>query len=191
MSERSLYERLLGEDFARLDPALQEFHRLSSARGSGQFSVVRPRGFWISLLGRLLGLPPPGAGVALRLDVEATPTGEIWRRWFGEHKVVTVQRLWRDLLIEAGGPVQLGMRVQVRHGGMTMRSIRAWLAGVPLPRWLSPSAIAVVLPAGAGWLVRVRIRLPVIGEVTRYEGKVTTHECCSESAPGARVSGSV
>jgi uncharacterized protein DUF4166 len=143
------------------------------------------------LLGRLMGLPAPGSNVPLKLEVEATGTGEIWRRWFARHHVVTVQRRWRGMLIEAGGPVQLGMLVRVRHGGMTMRSTRAWLAGIPLPRWLSPRAVAVVLPTGSGWLVRVRIGLPIVGEVTSYEGEVTPDECRFEPAIGARVSGSV
>ena len=191
MQRPSLYEQVLGDSYARLDPILQRFHRQAKAAGRGAFSVGRPPGYWYSLVGWLLGLPAPGGDVPLRLEVTATSAGETWQRWFGGQRLATVQRFWRGMLIEAGGPVQLGLEVRVRHGGLTMRSVRAWLLGIPLPARMAPAASAIVLPASGGWHVRVRLCLPGIGEVTRYEGKVHVDECGVELADRAGVPGRV
>ena len=47
---------------------------------------------------------------------------------------------------------------------------RAWFAGIPLPRWLAPWTIGWAEAGEGGWRVMVRIFVPVVGELVRYEG---------------------
>ena len=187
----SLYERLLGDDFASLSPPLASFHRQTAATAAGEFIVMRPSGPFIGLVARLMGLPAQGDNVPLRLVVQRDGHCETWRRWFGPTAMFTRQWQWRKLLIEAAGLMSFGIELRVRHGGMTFRSRRCWLLGLPLARLLAPRVTAVVLPQPEGWQVRVRIRLPLVGEVTRYQGQVTPDVCDAQSFDGARRAGSV
>lgn len=166
-----LYERILGDRFTQLDPVLQDFHRLGTA-GSGQARVLRPQGSFRNLVARLMGLPPASAGAPLTLKVERVGNGEKWTRRFGTHELVTVQHEQRGMLIERAGMVRLAFEVKARPGIMSFRSRRGWFAGLPIPQLISPSATADVLPATGGWQVRVEVRLPLLGELVRYEGTV-------------------
>jgi len=62
----------------------------------------------------------------------------------------------------------------VEGESLLFRARRAWLFGIPLPLWLSPRIEAENHPATSdGWQVRVCFRVPLLGEVARYEGTVT------------------
>ena len=181
MGEPSLYQRVLGPDFERLDPVLQRFHGRDSGRAGGWLQVTRPPRWWAPPVARAVGLPAAG-WTWLRLDVSACRQGQQWVRWFGGQPLVTTQTAGPGCLLESDGPLTLAFLMHVRHGGLAMRSQRAWLWGVPLPRVLSPRVTAVVLPDPLGWQVRVRIRLPWLGEITRYEGSVICHDCLAKPA---------
>ncbi len=47
---------------------------------------------------------------------------------------------------------------------------RAWFAGIPIPRRLSPSVESYVDAGETGWRVVVRIFAPFLGELVHYEG---------------------
>jgi hypothetical protein len=47
---------------------------------------------------------------------------------------------------------------------------RAWFAGIPLPRWMSPHVDGHVDAGDLGWQVAVQIFAPWIGEIIHYEG---------------------
>jgi len=186
MDELSLYQRVLGDDFQRLDPVLQRFHGSDSGRARGRLEVTRPRRWWAPLVAWACGFPAAGSN-GLLLEVHASGRGQKWVRWFGSRPLVTTQYTGASGLLERDGPLTLAFAMQVRWGGLTMRSQRAWFCSVPLPQVVCPQVTAAVRPDPQGWLVRVRIRLPWLGEITRYEGRVICHDCLIEpaAAPGS------
>jgi hypothetical protein len=169
----SLYRRLLAERFEQLHPVLQGFHGSGrEARGAGAFRVLRPPDRLRNAVAGLLGLPPAGDHVPLRLEVCPEGPAERWVRSFGGHRFVTLQSAWNGLLLEATGPACLGFALAVEGGGLAFASRRAWLFGIPLPRCCAPAVAAVSVPQGPGWRVQVRVRVPLLGELVRYEGSV-------------------
>ena len=48
--------------------------------------------------------------------------------------------------------------------------LRAWFAGIPLPRRLGPFVESYVDAGETGWRVVVQIFAPFLGELVRYEG---------------------
>ncbi len=169
-----LYPRLLGEGFAGLHPSLREFHAARrGAEAAGVFRVTRPRGRLRNLLANSIGLPPAGEVVPLLLKVTPRGSGERWERSFGGHRLDSVQAARQGLLTETAGPASFDLAVTVRNGGMRFRTRRVWVLGIPVPRGWGPSVEAEAASREGGWSVRVRLRLPLLGELLSYEGHVS------------------
>jgi len=169
----TLYQRVLGDRFDGLEPALRRFHSAPRrATGHGRFKVIRARG----LLGVLPGLPAAGDDVAMALVVTAARGRETWLRTFGGTPVVTHQWLRDGLLMERSGPLTFGFALDVIDGGLGFRAVRVWSAGVPLPAWMAPSATAAARPTDRDWHVSMRLSLPLLGAFLGYEGEVMPDE---------------
>ena len=77
-------------------------------------------------------------------------------------------------LYQRGDGLLRNAELLVEGESLLFRARRAWLFGIPLPLWLSPRIEAENHPATSdGWQVRVCFRVPLLGEVARYEGTVT------------------
>jgi hypothetical protein len=85
-------------------------------------------------LAGLLGFPPAGDGIPMRLQVIASENREVWIRRFGAAELRTVQRLEGDLLLESIGPVRISFRVLADDTGMRFHTQRArfWIVPIPL-----------------------------------------------------------
>src|SRR5689334_15003521 len=98
-SRRSLYEQLLGSDFALLPGALRRFHQSpTGGRAMGVFEIDRGRSAAARALARLLGCPRAGRNVHGELRVRAIAQREIWDRWFGRDHIRSVQWIERQRL---------------------------------------------------------------------------------------------
>jgi hypothetical protein len=86
--------------------------------------------------------------------------------------VETVQWARGDLLMERSGPVCFACALVLDGPRLRYEFHRAWFAGIPIPRRLSPGVESYVDAGDAGWRVVVRILAPVLGEIVRYEGWV-------------------
>jgi hypothetical protein len=168
-----LYRELLGSDYERLSPALRAFHDRPTASCAGTGCVTRAPGWINNCLATLLGLPPSIRRTRVRLEVCRQAAGERWGRSFGRHRLDTIQRRGRGLLLERAGPITFGLRVCVRGGGLTFRTRRTWLLGIPCPQAFSPTVDADVTPRNFGWNVCVRIGLAWRGQILEYEVEVT------------------
>jgi hypothetical protein len=168
----TLYEQVLGQQFAELHPVLRRFHASAGGSAAGRLRVVHYGRRVRRLLVRALGLPPAGDAVEVRLAVAPTRSGERWRRWFDGRELVTEQSIRGDLLLERHGIVGFGLAVQVARGGLVFRTRRVWLFGLPLPGWCAPAVQARVRPRPAGWALIVQLRLPGLGPLLRYQGEM-------------------
>jgi hypothetical protein len=125
-----LYPQLLQGDFENLPRALRDFHSApGGGTASGTVDVRRESG----CLAGLIGFPPSGNGIPLRLQVIADGNREVWIRRFGEKVLQSFQRREGDLLLETVGPVRVFFRIFADHTGMRFQSQRARLWMFPLP----------------------------------------------------------
>jgi len=172
---QSLYRQTLGDAFEGLPPVLKRFHEQpSEAMACGTFQVIRGKGWIRGVLATLLHLPPPGERVPVVLHVQMLGEVESWTRKFDTLHLVTRQWLQDGLLMEAAGPMRFGFRMTADATGMRFEFARCWFVGIPLPSALSPQVNATVSEYEEGWWLQVRIDFPLLGMLTRYEGKVTS-----------------
>lgn len=124
-----LYPMLLKADFEKLPGVLRGFH--SAPRGGRAKGTVSVR--HQSILARLIGFPPAGDGIPLRVEVMAMESKEVWVRHFGNAIRRSVQTVEGDLMVEAMGPVRIFFRLYADSTGIRFVSQRATLWRIPLP----------------------------------------------------------
>jgi hypothetical protein len=168
----SLYRRLLGSDFDRLPPTLQRFHDVTTEwHGHAQFRITRGRGWLRNVLADLGGLPPAGEDVPLRLRIVAEDDRERWIRHFGQHRLESVQRAWRGLLVESIGGVTLGFHLVVEPPALRLVPAQVWLlGGLPWPHFLAPHGNGVEVGRHDGCAILARAEAPLLGLLVQYEG---------------------
>jgi hypothetical protein len=171
MSAPSLYRRILGARFDALPAVLRRFHDVvGGGRACGSFRIERAQGRSRNALASVLGLPRSGSEVLVQLRVEVEGERERWIRDFDGHRVVTVQWARGGLLMESIGWNSFSTELEIDGSRLRYAFRRAWFAGIPLPRGLSPSVESYVDVGETGWRVVVRIFAPFLGELVRYEG---------------------
>ncbi|MCI0360109.1 MAG: DUF4166 domain-containing protein [Planctomycetaceae bacterium] len=167
----SLYERLLGHNYHGLARVLQKFHAADShGTARGRLAVEHGSSTAARFLAWAMRLPEETEQVDVTLQISADKDRELWEQTFGERKLRTRCSAWRGLLIESMGPVVLGFELVVEDGGLRFIPKRAWLLGIPLPRWCAPRAQAQVTPAGERWKIDLKLAHPLLGQIVRYHG---------------------
>jgi hypothetical protein len=173
MASPSLYRRILGAEFDALPEVLRRFHDAGGeSRARGTFRVERGAGWLRNAIAAILGMPPAGSDVPVRLRVVAEGDRERWIRDFDGHRVETVEWARGDLLMERSGPVCFSCSLVLDGSRLIYEFRRAWFAGVPIPRWLSPHVESYLDADVSGWRVVVRIFAPIVGRLVSYEGWV-------------------
>jgi uncharacterized protein DUF4166 len=172
-SPPSLYRRVLGSRFEALPGVLRRFHdSATGGRARGTFQVERGRGFLRNAIASLLGLPRAGVGVPVLLEVSVEGDRERWCRQFPGKIVVSVQWEHDQLLIEKFGVNSFSCILKVNGDELLYEFQQAWLAGIPLPSWLSPRVEGVVKCEEDGWRIVTGVFAPVLGKIVHYEGRV-------------------
>lgn len=172
----SLYERVLGEDFARLPRALRELHGVDRvATFGGEANVEAGAGWIAALLRAVIGFPAAGERIPLRVRIECVGGSERWTREFGArrfHSVLTAPADGaRGEIVERFGLLRFRLRLPVGDGGLGMPLLRAYAFGIPLPRALTPrSETREFEDAQQRFCFDVRIRLPWGAPLVRYAG---------------------
>jgi hypothetical protein len=170
--QRTIYQQVLGEQFARLPNAVRTLHSLQGqAAYTGRTDIQRGRNPLAGLCALFTGLPPAMRDAPTRVDFLADPRHEIWQRDFGGKRMTSTLTCRDSLLCERLGAVQFRFELQAVAGEIwwIVRGVR--LLGV--------------LPLPAGWFRGVRCRereqqgryeflveaaLPLVGLLVRYEG---------------------
>lgn len=173
MAFQSLYRRILGPRFDALPEVLKRFHGgADGGRARGTLQVERGAGLVRNALASMLGLPPAGQDVPVRLEVRVEGDRERWLRDFPGRRLRSVQWAEGALLMEAFGLTSFSSAVVVDGASLRYEFRRAWFAGVPLPSWLSFYVDGCVQAGDAGWRVAVHVFAPFVGEIVHYEGWV-------------------
>jgi hypothetical protein len=179
-----LYPQLLGSAWNDLHEAVRRLHaEAAPVQAAGSFRIRRGKGPVARWLLTLLGLPPAGEAVPIRLTISLYGNGEKWLRTFGDRPLVTTQRPGgRSLLAERFGTLELRFRLQVQGGALvyqqTGAALRLARISIPLPGWLTPKVAAREEPGGGPNQTRVCVRVvfPWVGLLISYEGIMTREE---------------
>jgi hypothetical protein len=83
-----------------------------------------------------------------------------------------VQWLHQGLLVEAAGPVRLGFALIPTEDALRFELARCWLFSIPLPPALWVRVAATVTARQDAWWADVRVDLPLLGRLVRYEVEV-------------------
>jgi len=180
MTSSTLYQRLLGDDFHRLPPALQQFH--SAPHGgcaAGKVTVERNAGVLRRIAANLLHLPDAGDGIELRLQVIPVENKEHWIRHFNRQRLETLQWQEGEYLIEKAGPLQLAFKVTADEKGMTFRMHHKChtTRKVLFPAGLVMRVNAQTHDAEDYWKLEVNISTPLLGKIVTYRGEIVPQPC--------------
>lgn len=174
----ALFETILeAQDFSEMPAAIRAFHAAGAEPvWRGQAEVTRGEGRAIELFCRLFGLPAAGTELPVTVSVtrgDSSDDGcEVWTRNFAGQRFHS--RLSADRsgeLREAFGPFSFTLAVEADSQGLAL-PIAAWrVFGLPLPRFLMPSAEArETVDADGRFRFDVRLSLPFFGLLAHYRG---------------------
>jgi hypothetical protein len=196
---RSVYERVLGDEFDRLDPSLRRYFGMPPdghiGHGTGVYEVAGSRQRWLVPVLAWLGwrhvlFPEFGRDIPFEVVNTADADGSLGaRRTFAfpartrvmDDRMRVVDGHLHDRLGRRGG-LEVELRLEIVDGGVRMTSGRQWLHFGAV-RVRIPGTVRVRLterslrqprgarsPAGHTQRVDVRMTAPLLGEVFRYAG---------------------
>lgn len=165
--------QIIGGELSALPAPVQAFHRAAlPARFAGRVDVEPAEHPLARLLARLIGLPTREQHGALVVEVQPTAEGERWTRQFDGRQMSSSLTADGALLIERLGPLRLVFRLHAAARGIRwqLRSLR--LFGLPLPRALAGDVWAQESAEGGHYHFDVGARLPLIGLLVAYRGRL-------------------
>lgn len=163
---RSLYERVLGEEYARLPPALRELHAVHGrAMFVGEARVTTGPGRIAAAIRALIGFPAAAERVALTVLIEADGGRERWTRRFGPRTFRSVlsqpANAARGEIEERFGLLRFRLQLPVDAQGLRMPVSSAHAFGLRLPIAMTPQSVTREYVDGEGrFCFDVDIRLP-------------------------------
>jgi hypothetical protein len=160
-----LYERVLGNDWKRLDCRVKQAHLCSgelSGVGNAQVSVHDSA--FARFTCRFLGVPEPGEH-SVGVRVKRRMNIEIWTRLLGSKLLVTKQRFLRkNVISEQFGLVEFDLEVGLIDDGLSYRSTGAKMRlgpiSLPLVGKLRPMVSARETATARGTKVDVTVYFP-------------------------------
>jgi hypothetical protein len=170
-----LYRRLLGDAYAQLPAPIQAMHDLADTLSvAGLATVDRGRSLVARAIAAVVGFPPAGENVPVKVLFTLREGREVWRRSFADHGFTSTQEEGRGsfdrLMCERFGPFAFGIAL-LREMDRLRLVIRRWsVFGIPLPRALAPFGSAYESAEDGRFHFHVEIRLPVIGLIVGYRG---------------------
>jgi hypothetical protein len=166
-----MYETAMGPTFEALAAPVQAFHRTRGRRAlHGWVRTEAPSSFAARLLARCLGTPLSPSSGAIRFELDAQPTCEVWVRHFPDKTMRSRMRLVRGELTERLGPTRLHFQLGARDGRLVMHLRGLRFLGIPCPRWALPRIVAEEEGRDGRLYFTVRAMLPLVGQVAGYSG---------------------
>ncbi|HLL31738.1 MAG TPA: DUF4166 domain-containing protein, partial [Allosphingosinicella sp.] len=165
-----LYERVMGERFADLPPAVRAMHEvLRDGGASGEAQVTGGRNRIARLLARAFGFPTEGAH-RLHLAFAERDGRERWTRDFSGRTFSSELAERGGGLTERFGLVRFAFGLPSDSTGLRMIIRRWWLGPLPLPLFLAPKSEAREWEEGGRFHFEVPIALPLLGPLIHYRG---------------------
>jgi hypothetical protein len=166
---------LLGEAYEAMPAPLQAMHDLQNEMtAEGAATVTRGRGLLARIAAALVGFPPAGESVPLRVDFKVEQGRERWTRSFAGRAFHSTQEQGRGrfewLVCERFGPLCAGMALVLDEGKLRL-IVRRWsVFGIPLPVWLAPRGDSYEYAENGRFHFHVEIAHPFTGLIVGYRG---------------------
>ena len=171
MRASSLYEAVLGGQYAQLAPAVQTFHRMTGrVTLRGGVETEPPASRVARSLAWCIRTPHTPTRGPIRFMLDATTTEETWTRHFPRHTMRSTLFLHQERIIERLGAVRLVFALEAEHGVLRMRLEGLRFLGIPCPAWLRPAVLAEETGSGDRLHFNVRASVPLLGVVAAYRG---------------------
>lgn len=170
-----LYARLLGAAWDELPEAVRQMHSDGNKwTVEGRATVERGRNPQARLAAWTIGFPPAGQNVPVRVTFTRSRAGEHWQRDFGGNRFASHQAEGTGqaahLLSERFGPFKFDIALVVDGDYLRLVPRRWSFLGLPMPRWLMPNGDNFETVEDGRFRFNVEIRLPLAGNVVRYQG---------------------
>jgi len=170
-----LYRRLLGEAYGSLPRPIQVMHDLKrDLTAAGAASVERGKSLLSRLVAAIVGFPPAGDDVPVKVDFRTDEGREHWRRDFAGKSFTSTQEEGRRrnarLLCERFGPLNLAMALVIEGERLRLVMRRWTIFGVPLPLALAPQSDTYEHVEDGRFRFHVEISHPITGLIVRYRG---------------------
>jgi hypothetical protein len=187
-----LYQRLLGDAWAALPPALMVMHGGSGVTATGVAQVERGGGLLSRLTAALVGFPAAGRDVALAVHFQAHDgaggKGELWQRTFAGKSFSSLQtagyRRAENLLSERFGPFTFGLALMLKDDKLHLITRRWNFLGLPLPMALAPGGEAYEFVDNGRFCFHVEINHALTGLIVRYRGWLAPGFGAAGTGPG-------
>jgi hypothetical protein len=170
-----LYRRILGDAYERLPEPLRAMHDLNGdLTAEGVATVERGTGVLSRLAAWIIGFPPAGEDVPVKVSFRVRDGRERWRRSFAGREFESLQEEGRGrnerLLCERFGPLNVAMAL-VLDGGRLRLVMRRWsVFGIPLPVVLAPRSNTYEFAEDGRFRFNVEIGHPITGPIVAYRG---------------------
>lgn len=166
-----LYQRVMGDDFARLPPAVRDMHILAGAAlAEGRATVTRGANPFARIVARLVGFPPAGQDVPVTVRFLARDGRETWVRQFGASGFSSELCQLGGLMVERLGVLRFGFELRGAPEGLSMHLRRWWFGPLPMPLALGPKGVARETERDGRFCFDVPLALPLVGPVVTYRG---------------------
>ena len=171
LDDASLFQRVLGQGWVQLHPALQRFHGLRGRHVLHGEVRTEPATHGVArLIGWLMRLPRTAQTAALQFVLDAQPLSERWTRHFPHTTMASTMALREPGIVERFGPVTFHFTLAADGDRLAFRYDRLRVLGLPWPRAWAPAIAAREHGDGDRLHFDVEARLPWIGRVVRYAG---------------------
>lgn len=169
-----LFERQLGEDFAKLPEPVQQAHAVyGPRRWTGRAQVSRGQSLWARALAFLFGFPLAAEDVPVTVTMIPQQGGEIWERQFGTKVFRSNLRRKAGRMTERFGPFTFQLDLHVADGQLHSPVRAGRLGPVPMPRFLLPQSVAREYACDGRFHFDVVLKAPLTGSLmVHYQGSL-------------------
>jgi len=168
-----LYQALLGPDWDQLTAVTRRLHSPDPVvLFEGRVDIIRGRNPLASMFAVLLGLPKAGLDLPALVRISRVDGEELLERWYDGRHFATRQGRAAGQLTERFGPFSLAFGLRLEDGVLMFDQASVTLWSIALPRVLRPRIRARESADGKAHLFDVALKLPLIGPVVRYRGRL-------------------
>ena len=170
----TVFQSVLGQDFAALPQRLQDIHSLKHANWRGQANVQTGGNLMAKISAIMAGLHVKPGQHPLTVTFKQEGNGEVWERNFGGQKfrshftIGTGQN--NGYAIERFGVISVALALVRDDGKLRFIPKRCKVFGVPLPNIFLPKGESYETEKDGKFHFNVAIKLPLIGLIAAYEG---------------------
>ena len=167
----SLYRTLLNDRYTQLPMAVQQLHDVQGVkRHRGECHSLRGSNIISRFIASLLGLPPSGKQLPLKVIFQQKHNREIWTRHFDKDRFVSEQWAKDGLLYERIRFITLVFQVNVSSEKLELNLKRVLFLGMNVKPLFRPKVTAIEFEKDGVFNLFIRVKLPLTGLLIEYHG---------------------